>query len=70
MLQSIEDEGGGDPEVVFKREVVETLLRTMLLAKDSESAKISMMQNAVIELNALKIAGALPCSSHTYVERN
>lgn len=59
MVQGLEDEGGGDPEVVFKREVVETLLRTMLLAKESESAKTSMMENAVIELNALKIAGAL-----------
>lgn len=60
ILQGLEeDEGGGDPEVVFKREVVETLLRTMLLAKESESAKTSMMENAVIELNALKIAGAV-----------
>lgn len=58
----MEQEGGGDPEVVFKREVVETLLRTMLLAKGSESAKTSMMHNAVIELNALKIAGAAPWS--------
>lgn len=58
LLQVLDDEGDGDPEVIFKREVVETLLRTMVLAKESESAKTSMMDNAVIELNALKIAGA------------
>lgn len=40
------------------RVVQETLLRTMLLAQGSESAKMSMMDNAIIELNALKIAGA------------
>ena len=54
--------------MVFKREVGETLLRTMLLAKESETAKTSMMENAVIELNALKIAGVLPLFLQAYLE--
>jgi hypothetical protein len=58
--EELEVEGAGDPEAVFKREVQETLLRTIVLAQDSDNAKSSMTENAVIELNGLKIAGA-PC---------
>lgn len=47
------------PEAVFQREVQETLLRTMLLAEESNTATSSMTENAVIELNGLKIAGML-----------
>ena len=53
-----DDDVAGDPEAMFKREVQETLLRTMVLAQDSNKAKESMTNNAVIELNGLKIAGA------------
>ena len=53
---------GSDPDRVFKTEVAETLLRTMQLAQDSHQAMQDMTQNAVIELNALKIAGAHACS--------
>lgn len=54
-----------DPELVFKREVQDTLLRTMALAQESDKARGSMTDNAVIELNGLKIAGAhLRCLDH------
>lgn len=49
---------GSDPDRLFKTEVEETLLRTMQLARDSQQAMQDMTQNAVIELNGLKIAGA------------
>lgn len=49
--------GGEDPEAAFKREVSETLLRAMLLSDAaSASAQATLAENAVIELNALKIA--------------
>jgi hypothetical protein len=46
-----------DPDLVFKREVEATLLRTMQLAEESSLAAQDMTHHAVIELNALKIAG-------------
>jgi hypothetical protein len=49
-----------DPDARFKREVEETLLRTMQLAEDSQLTARDMTQHAVIELNALKIAGVPP----------
>lgn len=61
--QSAEEDDAGaaersmSPEAVFQREVQETLLRTMLLAEESNTATSSMTENAVIELNGLKIAG-------------
>lgn len=71
--QSAEEEDAGvaersmSPEAVFQREVQETLLRTMLLAEESDTATSSMTDNAVIELNGLKIAGEyLPLCCRCY----
>lgn len=55
-----ESEEGGDalqdPEDIFKREVQETLLRAMHLAATTGVRSQEMQENAIIELNALKIA--------------
>lgn len=73
--QSAEEEDAGtaersmSPEAVFQREVQETLLRTMLLAEESNTATSSMTENAVIELNGLKIAGMLQAPSHPDLHR-
>lgn len=61
--QSAEEEDGAaaersmNPEAVFQREVQETLLRTIQLAQTNNTATSKMTENAVIELNGLKIAG-------------
>jgi hypothetical protein len=49
--------GAEDPDLVFKREVAATLLRVMQLAEESSLAAQDMANRAIIELNAVKIAG-------------
>ena len=59
--EALERVASGDAEALFKKEVEETLLRAMLLGEESAAAHAAMADNAVIELNALKIAGVLGC---------